>query len=70
MSDLKVAIVESAEAQKGDTLATWQGYSASDWCAASEDACGCPDCHPLIGTGKTEAEAIADYWEKWEAEQE
>jgi hypothetical protein len=28
--------------------------------------CGCPDCHPLIGHGDTPAEAIANYWEKWE----
>ena len=31
--------------------------------------CGCPDCHPLIGRGITEQEAIADYWEQWEDEQ-
>lgn len=30
--------------------------------------CGCPDCHLIVGGGKTEAEAIADYWERWEEE--
>jgi hypothetical protein len=28
--------------------------------------CGCPDCHPLVGAGATEQEAIDDYWERWE----
>ena len=27
--------------------------------------CGCPDCSPLVGTGETRDEAIADYWERW-----
>ena len=32
--------------------------------------CGCPDCHPIIGHGITEQEAVADYWEQWEEEYE
>lgn len=28
--------------------------------------CGCEDCSPIVGYGATEAEAIADYQEKWE----
>lgn len=27
--------------------------------------CGCPDCRPVVGWGKTEREAIDDYWERW-----
>ena len=27
--------------------------------------CGCEDCHPLVGTGETEQEAIEDYWASW-----
>jgi hypothetical protein len=30
--------------------------------------CGCPDCHPIVGNGRTEEQAIADYWERWEEE--
>jgi hypothetical protein len=27
--------------------------------------CGCEDCKPLVGHGRTEEEAIADYWREW-----
>ena len=27
--------------------------------------CGCDDCHPIVGHGATEQEAIEDYWEQW-----
>lgn len=29
--------------------------------------CGCEDCSPLVGDGATAEEAVADYWERWEA---
>ena len=36
-----------------------------DWCAYDEDTyCGCGECHPIVGTGETEAEAVADFREQ------
>lgn len=29
--------------------------------------CGCGDCPVIVGRGTSEQEAIADYWERWEA---
>lgn len=38
-----------------------------DWCAYDEDTyCGCGECHPIVGTGATEEEALADFREQWE----
>jgi hypothetical protein len=27
--------------------------------------CGCEDCKPIVGHGRTEEEAIQDYWSRW-----
>jgi hypothetical protein len=35
-----------------------------DWAAYDDDDCMCPECHPTIGRGATEAEAIADLQEQ------
>lgn len=35
-----------------------------DWVAYDDDACGCPECHPIVGGGATELEAILDYLEQ------
>jgi hypothetical protein len=37
-----------------------------DWEASIEGECGCPECHPKTGHGRTEAEAIADLIEQLE----
>jgi hypothetical protein len=37
----------------------WHAYDTSTYC-------GCDDCHPLIGTGATADEAIADLLEQLE----
>jgi hypothetical protein len=29
--------------------------------------CGCEDCHPIVGHGRTEEEAVEDYWKAWES---
>ena len=36
-----------------------------DWCAYDADACGCPECHPIQGFGKTEFESILDFLEQF-----
>ena len=42
---------------------------SQDWSAIDDDTyCGCPDCHCPIGTGPTEAAAIADLLEQLEDE--
>jgi hypothetical protein len=40
-----------------------------DWSAIREGYCGCGECNPLIGRGRTEDAAIADLLEQ-EAEAE
>jgi hypothetical protein len=36
-----------------------------DWSAYNDDTfCGCDDCHNIVGHGKTEAEAIAEFLEE------
>jgi hypothetical protein len=29
--------------------------------------CGCEDCRPIVGHGRTEEEAVEDYWSQWSA---
>ncbi len=66
MSEVKVVLwtggdAPHREAQLKATPSYWRGFDAY-W---EPGYCGCPDCHPLVGHGDTEAEAIADYWERW-----
>lgn len=35
-----------------------------DWSAFDDDDCMCSECHPIVGYGATEQEAIADYREQ------
>lgn len=49
------------------TVATTYGPRSMQFLAYWEPGyCGCPDCHPVVGWGETEDEAIADYWNTWE----
>jgi hypothetical protein len=41
-----------------------------DWSAVTEDYCGCGECHCPQGSGRTEAEAIADLLEEIEMRDE
>lgn len=38
-----------------------------DWCVWNDNDCGCEECHAPVGYGATPDEALADFWEVWEA---
>lgn len=68
MADVKVLLWTGGDAPNREATLTvvendWYGGFQAYW---EPGYCGCPDCSPLTGDGSTEAEAIADYWEKWE----
>lgn len=49
----------------------WQKPSPQrcyDWEVWDDNDCGCPQCHPIIGFGATEAEALQDYQQQLEEE--
>jgi hypothetical protein len=65
MSEVKVMLWKGGDAPNKQATLTvspqYIGFSAY-W---EPGYCGCEDCHPVVGWGKTEEEAIADYWENW-----
>jgi hypothetical protein len=59
-------------AMKPANIRTWFEYPpipirSFDWGAMVDDgSCDCPECHPPIGWGTTEQEAVADLMEQIE----
>jgi hypothetical protein len=48
-------------------VTTTEGPNSMRFAACWEPGyCGCEDCHPIVGYGPTEQEAIADYKNQWE----
>lgn len=67
MSEAKLMLWAGSDALGRDAVLTISNDYLLDYAAYwAEGYCGCEDCHPIVGRGKTEAEAIADYWEQWE----
>lgn len=67
MSEAKLMLWAGSDAPTRDAVLTVTNEYSNDFAAYYEPGyCGCEDCHPIVGRGKTEAEAIADYWEQLE----
>jgi hypothetical protein len=67
MSELKAILWTGGDAPNKEAKLTVTKHAPTAFVAWFEPGyCGCPDCHPVRGFGKTEQEAIADYWREWE----
>ena len=68
MSTVKAILWTGSDAPNKEATLTVSPTYTNDFMAYYEPGfCGCPDCSPLVGMGSTGEEAIADYWERWEA---
>ena len=72
-SELKAVLWTGGDAPNREAklkVSPTYGPRSMQFCAYWEPGyCGCPDCHPCVGYGATEQEAIEDYWTNWEEQQ-
>jgi hypothetical protein len=64
---MKAMLWTGGDAHRRDAVLTVEIQYNNQFAAYWEPGyCGCPDCHPIVGWGDTEMEAVLDYWDKWE----
>lgn len=63
---IRVVLWTGGNAPSRDMVLTVE--QAADGYAAyyANGYCGCGDCHPIVGRGRTAEAAVADYWTEWE----